>query len=117
MTGGSAPKRKGGAWEREVVTLLRRHGWPAERRSLRGPDDRGDVVGVPGVVIECKAARRFELGPWLDETVAEAARDDGALPVLVVKRPRRQVGDAFAVLRLDDLAALLRAERETRGVA
>ena len=68
MAGGSASKRKGTAWESQVVTYLRDHGQPyAERRALAGSSDKGDVAGVPGVMIECKAEKTITLGAYADE--------------------------------------------------
>ncbi len=65
MTGGSAPKRKGSAFERDVVAYLREHGFPdAERAYGAGrPEDIGDVVGIPGVTVEVKNHARLELRP------------------------------------------------------
>ena len=63
MTGGSAPKRKGSSFERDVVHYLQEHGFTdAERAYGAGrPEDIGDVVGIPGATIECKAAKSIDL--------------------------------------------------------
>jgi hypothetical protein len=57
VTGGRLPKRKGDIFERAVAGYLRCPGFPrAERGYGAGrPDDRGDIDGVPGFVIEVKA--------------------------------------------------------------
>jgi hypothetical protein len=51
----SKSKQKGTAAETAVVNWLvskgRKH---VERRSLNGVNDRGDIAGVPGVVLEVK---------------------------------------------------------------
>ena len=58
-------KAKGTAWETAVVDYLRANGHPhAERRALSGNTDRGDIAGVPGVVIECKNAKTMALAAW-----------------------------------------------------
>lgn len=83
----TAAKQKGTAAEREVVNYLRQW-WPAaERRALSGNKDKGDVAGIPGVVIEVKAAVRQTLAAWQRETLAERRNADAELCMLVVKRP------------------------------
>jgi Holliday junction resolvase len=85
----SASKAKGTAAETAVVRFLQANGYPhAERRALAGAKDRGDIAGIPGVVVEVKAARRFELAAWMDETLVEAMTVGAdQVPMLVVKRP------------------------------
>lgn len=72
--------------------------WPAaERRALSGNKDKGDVAGIPGVVIEVKAAARQELAAWRRETWTEMENAGAHTCVLVVKRPYKSVGqwDAY----------------------
>jgi hypothetical protein len=68
----SASKAKGTAAETAVVRFLQANGYPhTERRALAGAQDRGDVAGIPGLVIEVKDCRRLELAAWVDEARAE----------------------------------------------
>lgn len=74
-----------------MVRFLQANGFPkAERRALAGSQDRGDIAGIPGVVIEVKNAARTELAAWLDEANREGDFDslnwDGDLPVVWHKR-------------------------------
>jgi hypothetical protein len=86
----SAAKAKGTAAETAVVRFLQANGYPhCERRALAGAQDRGDVAGIPGIVIEVKAAARLELAGWVDEAVKEALRPDGQFEVPVVWHKRR----------------------------
>lgn len=104
----SASKRKGTAWETAVVEFLRSRGAVhAERRALAGARDRGDVAGIPGVVIECKAAKRYELAEWVRELEAETVNAGAEWGFLVVKAPGRPVVDGYVVMRLDRLPRLL----------
>ena len=80
----SAAKAKGTAAETAVVRFLQANGYPhCERRALAGAQDRGDVAGIPGIVIEVKAAARLELAAWVDEAVKEALFE---VPVVWHKR-------------------------------
>lgn len=105
----SKSKRKGTAWESAVVDYLRTHGAPhAERRALNGTKDRGDIAGVPGVVIEAKSAARVELAAWLDEAEQERDNDKANIGVVWFKRRgRTNPGAAFVLMSGDTLVQLL----------
>ena len=103
-------KEKGSAFEREVVAHLNKweFGADAERRKAGMTDDRGDVVGVRDLAIECKnhkdvaAALRLALDALPDEMRHSNAR----FGVAVVKRARKPVEDAYAVMTLRNWCAL-----------
>jgi hypothetical protein len=57
-----------------------------ERRALEGMNDRGDVAGVEGLVVEAKCHKSMSLGEWLTEAEREADKDGGSLPVVAHKR-------------------------------
>lgn len=107
----SASKRKGTSWEAALVAYLREHGAPhAERRALGGAKDRGDIAGIPGVVIEAKSAARLELAGWLAEAEAERANDGADLGVVWAKRKGKgSPADGYAVMDGATLVRLLRA--------
>jgi hypothetical protein len=101
-------KAKGTAWESAVVGYLRDHGHPhAERRVLTGHADKGDVTGIPGVVIECKAERTITLAAYMDEVEAEMANANAPIGVAVVKRRNRPPADAYVVMTFAQFVALL----------
>ncbi|KUJ70784.1 hypothetical protein ACZ90_00240 [Streptomyces albus subsp. albus] len=86
-------KAKGTAAEREVVRYLQTW-WPAaERRALSGNKDKGDVAGLPGVVVEVKAAQTQLLAAWKRETETERINAAAESCVLVVKRPYKPVAE------------------------
>lgn len=87
------PKIKGTRAESAVVAYLRAHGFPgAERRALSGSQDRGDVSGVLGHVLEVKNCAQMSLGAWVDEAEVERANDGAEIGVCV--HHRRGKGDA-----------------------
>lgn len=66
------PKQKGTAGESAVVSFLRTVGFPwAERLALQGGKDRGDITGIPGIVIEVKACQEYAFSAWLTEAGVE----------------------------------------------
>lgn len=80
-------KAKGTAWESAICTYLRDRGWPyVERRTLSGSKDRGDIAGIPGLVIEAKSTKTVALGAYLDEANTEALNDGANLGVVWLKR-------------------------------
>lgn len=107
----SASKRRGTAWESAVVAYLNDHGFPyAERRALSGVNDKGDVTGVPSVMLECKNEKQITLSTYMDEVKAQTANAGAQIGVAVVKRRNRGVGDAYCVMTLEQLATLLSDE-------
>lgn len=109
----SASKKKGTAAETAVVQYLRAAGFiQAERRTLGGSHDRGDIAGLPGVVIEVKNCARQELGAWIAE--AELERDNDHATLGVVWHKRRGKGhpaDWFVTMSGAQFTALLREQQ------
>lgn len=104
----SKSRAKGTAFETAVCGFLREHGFPyAERRALRGKRDGGDLTGMPGVTIECKAEKELNLAGAVDEAEKEAANMSSEWFVAVLKRRMRGVDRAYAVTTLEQYAALL----------
>lgn len=104
-------KRKGRTAEQAVVDLARRNGWPhAERRRLEGIQDRGDIAGMPGVVVEVKSGARLDLPGWLRETERERVADGADYGLLVVKPVGLGVATTagwYAVMPLGEMLLLL----------
>lgn len=102
-------KQKGTAYETEIVQYLRGRGWVhAERRTLSGAHDRGDISGVVGVVIECKNAKTHDLPGWLNELETETANADADVGLLFVRRRgTTDRGRDYAVMTVDQASALL----------
>ncbi|MFI0985003.1 hypothetical protein [Streptomyces exfoliatus] len=110
-------KRKGAAWETELLTGLRSVGEDVERLRLVGAEDEGDlVVREPGgtfLIVEAKNAR-FEPGPFLDE--AERERRNFAQhrdldprdvdSIVVVKRRGKGWRKAFVLTTVEDFFEL-----------
>jgi hypothetical protein len=95
------PKAIGTRGEGAVVAYLRANGFAgAERRALAGAADLGDVVGCPGLVIECKSGKAAEtasdaqITAWMVETELERVNARAEVGLLV--RKRKAVGAANA---------------------
>lgn len=92
--------QKGTKWETAIVAALQAAGHVhAERRRLGGKRDRGDITGIPGVVIEAKNTNRLALSEAVDEAVTEAANDGGSLGVAWIHRKGRgRAEDGYVVM-------------------
>jgi len=108
--------KKGPHWEARIVAYLREHGAPhAERRVMGGASDKGDVAGIPGVVIEAKNAAALSLAGWLDE--AEAERVNARAELAVVwhhRRGKASPGDGYVTMSGATLVRLLAAAGYTK---
>lgn len=105
----TASRRKGTRAESLLVDYLRSRGWRyAERRALNGAKDRGDVAGIPGVVIEVKSAARVELAEWVKEARVEALNDNAPVWFVVAKaNGKGQAKDWYAITSVKVMCDLL----------
>jgi hypothetical protein len=96
----SKSKQKGTAAETAVVNYLKSRGRAhIERRSLNGSNDRGDIAGIPGVVIEVKNHARMELSQWLSELEVEIGNDNANTGVVIHKKKgTTNVGEWYATM-------------------
>jgi hypothetical protein len=104
-------KQKGTAFESLIVAYLRANGvLHAERRALNGAVDKGDIAGIPSVVIEAKNCQRIELAQWVDEANQEALNDGSEIGVVWAKRKGRAAAEhGYIVMDPRTLMTLLRA--------
>lgn len=98
-------KALGTAAETAVARYLQDHGFGgAERRSLAGAIDKGDVTGTPGLAWEVKAGRTLCLSQWLRETEKERVNAKADFGILVIKPSGfgvTRVGKWWAVMYRD----------------
>jgi len=102
---GMLSRRKGAAWERELVLMFREAMPGCEvRRGLqsRSGEEVADV-DCPVFWIEAKRGRQPNVRNALRQAVAAAPK--GRIPVAVIRDDR---ADAFAVMQLSDLLEFIR---------
>lgn len=108
----SAARKKGTAWESQIVAYLREHGCPhAERHPPHGAHDVGDIAGLPGIVIEAKNCRQADWASWVNEAEREAKNaGPGTHGVLWTKRRgKSSPADGYVVMTGRQWLDLLRA--------
>jgi len=99
---GKTSKDKGKIGERELASRLREYGYDCRRgQQYNGLDGSADVVGLPGVHIECKRVERLNLYDAMSQAIHDARPDD--LPAVF---SRKNHSDWLVTMRLDDWARL-----------
>jgi Holliday junction resolvase len=96
----SKSKQKGTSAETSVVRWLHSQGRKAvERRALHGTADRGDIAGIPSVVIEVKNHKTMKLSEWVKELEVEMGNDQAETGVVIHKKSgTTDVGEWYATM-------------------
>lgn len=91
-------RNKGAVGERELAAKLSEYGYKCRRgQQYSGANGDADVVGLPGVHIECKRVEKLNLY----DAMSQAARDakDSETPVVFHRKNNK---GWLVTLRLDD---------------
>ncbi|MFD3956559.1 MULTISPECIES: hypothetical protein [Streptomyces] len=99
-------KAKGTAWEsacrdylNDGLPLSVNREFKVSRNAQTGVKDIGDLDAYP-FTGECKAVRAYDLASFVEQAEREAENADMPFGVALVKRPRKGVGDGYAVLSI-----------------
>jgi len=91
-------RNKGAAGERELAGKLRKYGYECRRgQQYCGSNGDADVVGLPGIHIECKRVEKLNLYDALDQSVRDAKENE--MPAVFHKKNRR---DWLVTMRIED---------------
>lgn len=106
----SKERAKGTNFETFIVNYLKQFYSQAERRTLHGIHDKGDITGTdPRLVWECKNQKILNFSTWLHEAEAERINANAELGMVVCKRKGYgDPADQYAVLKLQDLITILK---------
>jgi len=106
-------KQKGARYEREVSAALREYGYGARRGvQYQGGADSPDVLGLPGIHIECKAVEKLNL-----ESAFEQARRDAGKGNYPAVFHRRKFGKTKVTMELVDWINLYREWEASMALA
>lgn len=91
-------RRKGASGERELAKKLREYGYEARRgQQYCGSNGDADVVGIPGIHIECKRVESLNIKKAMQQSISDSK--DGEIPVVM----HRKNGEKWKVtMTLDD---------------
>ena len=102
-------RQKGKAGELELAHILQEYGYDTRRgQQYCGANGDADVVGLPGVHIECKRVEHLNIDQAMQQAQADARADE--MPV-VIHRRNRQIWKV--TMTLDDFMALYQAAHES----
>lgn len=102
-------RQKGAAGERELANLLKEYGYDTRRgQQYSGINGDADVVGIPGLHIECKRVEKLNLDTALEQSKRDAR--EGEMPVVIHRKNRQKWK---VTLSLDDFIRVYRDETET----
>lgn len=74
-------RNKGAAGERELSKVIKNYGYDTRRgQQYCGANGDADVIGLPGIHIECKRVERLNLYDAMAQAVHDAR--DGEIPVV-----------------------------------
>lgn len=97
-------RTKGAAGERELAKVLRGHGYDSRRgQQYCGANGDADVVGLPGIHVECKRVERLNLDDAMAQSKADAKADE--MPVVM---HRKNHGEWRVTMTLDSWIELFR---------
>lgn len=86
---GRSSQVKGRAGEQELARLLRQHGYEIERGGALSFGERPDLMGLPGVHIECKRVERLNLDTAMAQAIRDSARFGDGAPAVFHRRNRQ----------------------------
>lgn len=91
-------RNKGAAGERELAAKLREYGYQCRRgQQYSGANGDADVIGLPGVHIECKRVEKLNLYDAMEQSVRDAK--EGETPAVFHRKNNKEW---LVALRMDD---------------
>ena len=102
-------KAKGTRHESATRNYLKERGVAAYRPAQTGFRDSGDIHGVSPFIVQAKDWKDLAgaLREGVDGAVKQAAHAGEDYGVAVIKRARKPIEDAYAVMRLSDWTSVL----------
>ena len=107
----SKSRATGTRWESTIRDFLIDSGWLyCERRTLSGVNDKGDIAGIPAVMVEAKAEKQIALASYMNEVEVEKRNANAEVGVAWVKRRGKSAaGDGYVVMSGHQFVQLLKA--------
>ncbi|MFC4494035.1 hypothetical protein ACFPA8_07805 [Streptomyces ovatisporus] len=105
----SAAKRKGTAWETEIVRYLQEQGLAARRVVQMGRLDQGDIHVEEDWVLEAKNVKSIDLADFVRQALREARNAGREYGAAVVKRRNSNVSNGYVITDLETFARIIKA--------
>ena len=85
---GRSEQRKGADGERELVGILQHEGYQVERGGSETYGTVPDIVGLPGIHIECKRVEKLNISEAMNQAARDAKRFQDGAPAVFHRRNR-----------------------------
>lgn len=77
-------RAKGKRGENQLAKVLRLYGYDTRRgQQFKGGPDSPDVIGLPGIHIECKRQEQIRIYDWMSQSRADSGED---IPVVMFRK-------------------------------
>ena len=101
-------KRKGCTGERELAEVLRSYGYEARRgQQFAGGADSPDVLGLPGIHIECKRVEKLNIDTAMEQAIRDC--EGKAMPAVFHRRNRKPW---MVTMLLEDFMRIYKGEEK-----
>ena len=108
LSTGKTSRNKGKVGERKLAAALRAQGIAARRgQPYSGSETSADVVGLPGIHIECKRVEKLNIYDAIEQAQRDAGKS-GELPAVFHRRNRKPW---LVTMSMDDWFRLYRKWR------
>lgn len=94
-------RNKGHSFERDIVNLLKEHGYEASRNLTQTRDSGGDI-SLSRWLFECKRYAKIAVYKWMDQAIKSAKEKQ--TPVVIAKADRKE---AIVIMRLTDFMEMM----------
>ena len=101
---GRSSQRKGANGEKELAGILQQYGYQVERGGSETYGTIPDLIGIPGVHIECKRVERLNVPEAMKQAIRDAERFRDGAPAVFHRRNRECW---LVTMRLEDWIVLL----------
>ncbi len=105
---GRSQQRKGAAGEAELARILREYGYNMARGGSLSYGEVPDLVGLPGIHIECKRVERLNIQEAMNQAIRDSEWFRDGMPVVFHRRNRQQW---LVIMRLTDFMELYQGEK------
>lgn len=96
---GSKSQRKGASGERELAAILQEYGYDCSRGGSLSFGEIPDIIGLPGIHIECKRVERLNVQEAMEQAIRDSERMQDGIPTLFHRRNRKPW---LVTMRLED---------------
>lgn len=109
---GKSSTREGAGGEREVMAILREHGYPVERGGTQSYGERPDLYRMDGVHLEVKRSECARIWDWMMQSKEDSLRFKDGAPTVIFRRNR---SDWLICMELNDSLRIYKARCQCNG--